>query len=83
MLQTFVDGNRYWTNGAFETEIFGQDKKVAAFGSFTYRSNAVGKQVTSAVAILARVLDGKIAYMQLMEDTLANSRWYVDHSGAS
>jgi ketosteroid isomerase-like protein len=74
LLQTFVDVNRYWTNEAFElTDVFGEGENVAAFGSFTYRSNTLGKQVTSAVAILAKVNDGKVTYMQFMEDTFATA----------
>jgi ketosteroid isomerase-like protein len=75
LLQTFVDVNRYWTNEAFElTDVFGEGENVAAFGSFTYRSNTLGKRVTSAVAILAKVRDGQVHYMQFMEDTFATAR---------
>lgn len=67
--------NRYWTNEAFEiTDWIVQDGNVAAFGSFTYRSNTLGKQVTSAVAILAKVVDEKVTYMQFMDDTFATAR---------
>jgi len=75
LLQTFVDVNRYWTNEAFTiTDWITQDGSVAAFGSFTYRSNVLGKQVTSAVAILAKVEGQQVTYMQFMEDTFATAR---------
>ena len=75
LLQTFVDVNRYWTNEAFEiTDWIVQDGTVAAFGTFTYRSTVLGQQVTSALAILAKVVDGKVTYMQFMEDTFATAR---------
>lgn len=75
LLQTFIDVNRYWTNEAFEiTDWIAQDGNIAAFGSFTYRSTVLGQQVTSAVAILAKVADEKVTYMQFMEDTFATAR---------
>lgn len=75
LLQTFIDVDRYWRNEAFElTDVFGEGGNVAAFGSFTYRSTVLGQQVTSAVAILAEVTDGKVTYMRFMEDTFATAR---------
>ena len=43
------------------------------FGRFTYRSNTVGRSVTSPFAILAKVRDGKVVYMQFMEDTFGTA----------
>ena len=43
------------------------------FGRFTYRSATLGKAVTSPFAILARVRDGRITYMQFMEDTFGTA----------
>ncbi len=39
----------------------------------TYRSSVLGKRVTSPFAIFAKVSDGKLTYMQFMEDTFATS----------
>ena len=52
--------------------IEGEDK-VAVFGRFTYRSNTLGKAVTSPFAILARMIDGRVTYMQFMEDTFGTA----------
>jgi hypothetical protein len=44
------------------------------FGRFTYRSVSLEQAVTSPFSIHARVRDGKITYMQFMEDTFATAR---------
>jgi uncharacterized protein len=46
-----------------------QENRVAFFGSFTYESNTTGRQITSPFALLARFEDGKISYLQFLEDT--------------
>ena len=70
ILKTFTDVNRYWTVVEFDVQqIFGQDDHVAVFGSFTLRSTKLQKQFTSPFSILATVRDGKVTYMQYMEDT--------------
>ena len=43
------------------------------FGRFTYRSVTLGKAVTSPFAILAKVKDGQITFMQFMEDTFGTA----------
>lgn len=55
------------------TEIFGSDQRVALFGTFKYRSRALNQIVDSPFAILAKVTDGKITYLQFMEDTFATA----------
>lgn len=71
VLKTFTDVNRFWTVVDFDVQqIFGQGDHVAAFGSFTLRSTTLEKQFTSPFSILATVRDGKVTYMQYMEDTL-------------
>ncbi len=42
---------------------------MAVFGRFTYRSVTMGKAMTSPFAILAKVRDGQVTFMQFMEDT--------------
>ena len=70
ILKTFTDVNRYWTVVDFDVQqIFGQGDHVAVFGSFTLRSTKLQKQFTSPFSVLATVRDGKVAYMQYMEDT--------------
>ena len=71
---TYTRVGRYWANEGFEIEdvIEGADT-VALFGRFTYRSTTLGKAVTSPFAILARVRDERVTYMQFLEDTFGTA----------
>jgi uncharacterized protein len=70
ILKTFTDVNRYWTVVEFDIQqIFGEGNDVAVFGSFTLRSTKLQKVFTSPFSILATVRNGKVTYMQYMEDT--------------
>ena len=70
LLGTYTRVGRYWTNEGFEIdEIFGAGEDVAVFDSFTDCSTTLGKAITSPFAILARVSDGQVNYMQFMENT--------------
>ena len=70
LLGTYKRVGLYWTNEGFEIgDIFGAGENVAVFGRFTYRSTTLGKAITSPFAILAKVRDGQVTYMQFMEDT--------------
>ena len=72
IVDTFVRVRRFWRTDAFEIRtMFGSGEDVAVFGSFTYTSTKIGRTVTSPFAILAKVSDGKVTYMQFMEDTFA------------
>ena len=72
--QTFKDVGRYWANEAFEEiAFFGDDRYAALFGRMTYRSVALGKQVTSPFAVYIEVADGLCRHMQFMEDTFATA----------
>ena len=74
VLDTYTRVNRFWHSEAFKIEeLFGQGENVAVFGRFTYRSATLGKAVTSPFAILAKVNDGQITFMQFMEDTFATA----------
>jgi uncharacterized protein len=74
ILKTFHDVAEFWVVDSFTPEeIFGEEGKVAAFGRFTYTSTKMRKTVTSPFAILCRVADGKITYMQFMEDTFCTA----------
>ena len=55
------------------TEIFGSDERVAIFGTFKYRSKVLSHIVDSPFAILAKIKDGKVTYIQFMEDTFATA----------
>ena len=66
---------RAWETKAFEVrEVLEQGDKVALFGSFTYRGRESGKEMTSPFSLFAKVKDGKIAYIQFLEDTFGTSR---------
>ncbi len=63
-----------WETEAFNvTTMFGSDENVAVFGDFRYRSNSVGKVVSSPFSILVKVVDGKVTYLQFLEDSYATA----------
>ena len=62
--------HRFWTTLDFKvTDAIEQGSRVAFFGSFTYKSNATGKVVTSPFGLLARFEGHKVAYVQFLEDS--------------
>lgn len=74
VIETFRDVAQFWKIDAFEPQVtFCEEENCAVFGSFTYTSTVLQKQVTSPFAIQAKVRNGKITYMMFMEDTLMTS----------
>jgi uncharacterized protein len=74
ILKTFHAVADFWVVDSFTPEeIFGEAGNVAVFGRFTYTSTKLRKTVTSPFAILCKVVDGKIIYMQFMEDTFCTA----------
>ncbi|MCJ1292949.1 hypothetical protein MMC34_004502 [Xylographa carneopallida] len=73
--ETFVNVGRHWESKDFSVRgFFGSGGDVAVFGSFTYMSRMMKITKTSPFSIWAKVnSEGKITYMQFMEDTLATS----------
>ena len=70
VIKTFADVGRFWSVDSFTPEdVFGEGDKVAVFGRFTYTSTKLRKTVTSPFAILFRLKNEKVKYMQFMEDT--------------
>ena len=70
----FQDVSEYWSIDSFIPEaIFGEDENVAVFGRFTYTSTKLRKTATTPFAIFFKVRDGKVTYMQFMEDTFATA----------
>jgi ketosteroid isomerase-like protein len=68
--EVFAAIQRYWTTLDFKvTDTIEQGNRVAYFGSFTYKSNATGKEITSPFSLLARFEGDKIAYVQFLEDS--------------
>src|ERR1700730_11906602 len=51
------------------TDTIEQGSRVALFGSFTYKSNVTGKEITSPFGLLARFEGDKVAYIQFLEDS--------------
>jgi ketosteroid isomerase-like protein len=75
IVNTFEGIGRVWETKAFEVrEVIEQGETVAMFGSFTYRGRESGKDITSPFSLLAHVKEGKVSYIQFLEDTFGTSR---------
>jgi ketosteroid isomerase-like protein len=74
IVKTFEGIGRTWETKAFEVrEVIEQNETVAMFGSFTYRGRKSGKEITSPFSLMAHVKEGKISYIQFLEDTFGTS----------
>jgi ketosteroid isomerase-like protein len=74
IVDTFVWVAQYWTADDFTPEAaFGEGEHVAIFGRMTYTSNVLRKKITSPFSVYCRVREGKVYYMQFMEDTFGTS----------
>jgi uncharacterized protein len=74
VIKTFADVGRFWNVDSFTPEdVVGEGDKVAVFGRFTYTSTKLRKTVTSPFAILFRLKNEKVKYMQFMEDTFCTA----------
>ena len=63
-----------WENQAFNvTTMFASGENVAVFGDFRYKSHSLGKVVSSPFSILVKVVDGKVTYLQFLEDSYATA----------
>jgi uncharacterized protein len=72
--KTFRDVARYWSVDSFTPEvILGEEGNVAVFGRFTYTSTKLRKTVTTPFSIFCKVSNGKVIYMQFMEDTFCTA----------
>jgi hypothetical protein len=70
MSDVFGAIQRFWKTLDFKvTDTIEQGSHVALFGSFTYKSNATGKEITSPFGLLARFEGDKVAYVQFLEDS--------------
>jgi NAD dependent epimerase/dehydratase family len=49
------------------------------FGEFRYKSNSLGKVVSSPFSILVKVVDGKVTYSQFLEDSYATAASFRKH----
>ena len=74
IVRAFEGIGRAWETKAFEVrEVMEQGDTVAMFGSFTYRGRESGKEITSPFSLLAKLTNGKIHYVQFLEDTFGTS----------
>jgi ketosteroid isomerase-like protein len=74
IVRAFEGIGRVWETKAFEIrDVFEEADKAAMFGSFTYRGRESGKEITSPFSLLVRMQDGKIHYIQFLEDTFGTS----------
>jgi ketosteroid isomerase-like protein len=84
IVDVFNGIGQVWDTKAFEVrDVVANENSVAMFGSFTYKTRVLGKEITSPFALLAKVTDGRISYLQFMEDTFgtastfrASGTWY-------
>ena len=82
---------RCWKTLDFKvTDTIEQGSHVAIFGSFTYKSNVTGKEITSPFGLLARFVGDKVAFIQFLEDSYGTAgsfktggatRFHSDPSG--
>jgi ketosteroid isomerase-like protein len=74
IVRAFEGIGQAWETKAFEVrEVVEQGDKVAMFGAFTYRGRESGEEITSLFSLLAKVREGKIHYIQFLEDTFGTS----------
>jgi ketosteroid isomerase-like protein len=91
LADVFGEIQRFWKTLDFKvTDIIEQGSRVAFFGSFTYKSNATGREITSPFGLLARFEGDKVAYVQFLEDSYGTAgsfktggatRFHSDPSG--
>jgi ketosteroid isomerase-like protein len=91
LAQVFGAIQRFWKTLDFKvTDAIEQGNRAALFGSFTYKSNATGKEITSPFGLLARFEGDKVAYVQFLEDSYGTAgsfktggatRFHSDPSG--
>ena len=91
LADVFVAIQRCWKTLDFKvTDTIEQGNRVALFGSFTYKSNVTGREITSPYALLARFEGDRVAYLQFLEDSYGTAgsfktggatRFHSDPSG--
>ena len=74
IVDTYSQVGQYWKNkGLTISDRLESESSAAVFGSFTYESHTLQKTITSPFCIFIRVAEGKIVYMQFMEDTFGTA----------
>src|SRR5579862_5685819 len=70
LVEVFAAIGDCWKTLDFKvTDTIEQGNRVAFFGSFTYKSNVTGREITSPFGLLARFEGEKVAYIQFLEDS--------------
>jgi hypothetical protein len=74
IVSQLVRVEEYWTLDDFRPQaMFGADQHLALFGSMTVTSKILARSLISPFPIFCKVSDGKVIYMQYMENTFATS----------
>ena len=74
IVEAFNGIGRVWETKAFEIrDVIANEHSVAMFGSFTYKTRTVGKDITSPFALLVKVKNDRISYVQFLEDTFGTA----------
>jgi ketosteroid isomerase-like protein len=74
IVKVFEGVGKAWETKAFEVrDVIEEGDRVAFFGTFTYHNRDTGKDITSPFSLLAKLSNGKISYMQFLEDTFGTS----------
>jgi ketosteroid isomerase-like protein len=74
IVRAFEGIGQAWETKAFEIrDVIEQGQAVALFGSFTYRGRQSGLEIKSPFSLLAETRDGRIYYIQFLEDTFGTS----------
>jgi ketosteroid isomerase-like protein len=91
LFDVFAAIQRFWKTLDFKVaDTIEQGNRVSLFGSFTYKSNATGKEITSPFGLLARFEGDKVDYVQFLEDSYGTAgsfktggatRFHSDPSG--
>ena len=77
LVDVFVAIQRCWKTLDFKvTDTIEQGNRVAFFGSFTYKSNVTGRDITSPYALLARFEADKVAYLQFLEERYGTAGYF-------
>jgi ketosteroid isomerase-like protein len=76
--QSIVDAfngmGRVWETKAFEVrDVIANEESIAMFGSFTYKTRTLGKEITSPFSLLVKLTGEKISYIQFLEDTFGTA----------
>ena len=74
VVDAFTGMHRVWETKAFEVrDVIANETAVALFGSFTYKTRTLGKEITSPFALLVKTTGGKISYIHFLEDTFGTA----------